>query len=57
MLRESADVDDEILPILPAGLGQVSVTFSASRRGVRVAGDTGRGSEMVRSNQAGRGKD
>ena len=48
---KSAEVEDKTLPILPAGLGQVRVTFSASRRGVRVAGETGRGSEIVRSNQ------
>ena len=37
-----------MLPILPAGLGQVNVTFSASSKGARVAGETGRGSDWMR---------
>ena len=36
-----------MLPILPAGLGQVNVTFSASSKGARVAGETGRGSDYL----------
>ena len=55
-MKKSAEVEDKTLPILPAGLGQVRVTFSASRRGVRVAGETGCGSAIVRSNQGWRGK-
>ena len=45
--KKEVDVDEKALPILPAGLGHVSVTFSASRSGVRVAGETGRGSAIV----------